>query len=77
MKEISSTMALAHLDTDDARIIQTALKRANTLIETTLKAREELIVPIYGRTYQERMLIREMERNEELYNRIAQLTGIQ
>ena len=76
MEKISGDMAIAHLDREDVRTIQAALQDANKRMQARLDICTALLPGLTGRTYEEMAIIREMERNEELYNRIAQLTGI-
>lgn len=76
MGKISGDMAIAHLDREDVRTIQSALQDANKRLQVQLDIYTALLSGLTGRTYEEMTVIREMERNEELYNRIAQLTGI-
>ncbi len=75
MRNISGDMAIAYLDRGDVRTIQAALQDANRRMQARLDNRTS-ILPGIGRTYEEMTIIRAMERNDELYNRIAQLTGI-
>lgn len=76
MEKISGDMAIAHLDREDVRTIQAALQDANRRMQVRLDNRTSILPGMIGRTYEEMTIVREMERNEELYNRIAQLTGI-
>ena len=76
MRDISGDMAIAHLDHEDVRTIQAALQDANRRMQARLDNRTTILPGMIGRTYEEMIIIRSMERNEELYNRIAQLTGI-
>lgn len=76
MRDISGDMAIAHLGREDVRTIQAALQDANRRMQARLDNRTTILPGMIGRTYEEMIIIRSMERNEELYNRIAQLTGI-
>lgn len=76
MERISGDMAIAHLDREDVRTIQAALQDANRRMQARLDNRTSILPGMIGRTYEEMTIVRAMERNEELYNRIAQLTGI-
>lgn len=73
MEKISGDMAIAHLDREDVRTIQAALQDANRRIQERMQFRPPFVT---GYTAADFIMLREMERNEELYNRIAQLTGI-
>lgn len=74
----SSAAAIAYLDREDVRTIQAALQDANRRMQNILETRSSLTRRMMGLgySYEELAMLRTMERNEELYNRIAQITGI-
>lgn len=74
----SSAAAIAYLDREDVRTIQAALQDANRRMQNILETRSSLTRRMMGLgySYEELAMLRIMERNEELYNRIAQITGI-